>query len=281
MSAPASTSACASSCWRGVGQARALLAPVQVHDERVRVRACGLDRGDQPGLVGALGGRDAALRVGRGPAGDERVVDHVARADDRDALPLDLAGPGRVGLGRVRTDPNDADGRARLRRERVRQPFGAVVDAVVVRHGHDVDAGRLQRGERGRRSTEVVLLRLGGTPLGDRGLEVHHRDVGGLELGRDRAEHPGGVRIELRPQAAFEVDVASEREGDGLSAPAPTARGRRRGGRRGRRGSSAGSGGRRLVGATAVEHFGERDRGADDDHDRQEGEGDPAHRRSA
>ena len=78
-------------------RARLLLdAPVQEDDQRVGVRTRLLHRRDQ--RVGALGRCQAGLRRRRRPRRDEVRIDHLGRADDRDALPMDGRGEGRVRL---------------------------------------------------------------------------------------------------------------------------------------------------------------------------------------
>ena len=74
------------------------------------------------------------------------------------------------------------------------------------------------------RRAERELLRRGVAALGDRGLEVGDREVGGGEHRRDRREHRRRVGGELVAQLAFEVDVARERERHRLAAAAPAGR---------------------------------------------------------
>ncbi len=73
------------------------------------------------------------------------------------------------------------------RGEGVVQAVAAVVDAVVVGHRQDVDAGGREGREHLLGHPEVELLRLRHAALGDRGLEVQDGDVGRRQLRGDRA----------------------------------------------------------------------------------------------
>ena len=152
MSAPASTSAPRELLLARRRARRALDAPVQV-----RRRSCRRRRAPR-------GCRRPAGRLVRRPSADASppcvsVAVHDAMSQSsitsvapKTAMrwPFTVRHPRRVRLGRVRADADDAERRRGLRRERVREPAGAVVDAVVVRHRHDVDAGDPQRLERAR-----------------------------------------------------------------------------------------------------------------------------------
>ena len=178
------------------------------------------------------------LRVGRRPRRHERGLEPVARAEDRDALALDRRAVRPVRLAGVVPEPGDRELGGGDRRERVLHAARAVVERVVVRHVHDVDARRLQRGERRRRRAEVVVLpgdRL--AAVGDRGLDVHHRQVGVGEHRRDRVEHVVGIGADAfgerwctrrRPVLGVphlgEVDVAGERERHRVAVAARPAR---------------------------------------------------------
>ena len=183
-------------------------------------------------------------------------------------------------------DAGHGELRCRDRGERVLKPLRSVVERVVVRHVHDVDTGRAERGERRCRRPEVVVLaRDRFAASGDRGLQVHHREVGAGQQRRDGVEHVLRVGLHLlrerrrgrgRPVLGVpllgEVDVARERERDGVAVAARTAcRGRRDGsGRRGgarvrRRG--AGRVAPSVVVAVAARGQDERD--CDDDHRRE------------
>jgi hypothetical protein len=103
--------------------------------------------------------------------------------------------------------------RSLRRRERVRQPGVPVVQDVVVGHRDQVHAGVAQRGESARRGGEVVGLRLRLASAGDRGLQVHRREVGRLEHGRDRTERRGRILQQPR-DAPGEVHISSEGQHD-------------------------------------------------------------------
>ena len=105
-------------------------------------------------------------------------------------------------------------------------------------------AGR-ERRERARRGAERELLRRRFAALGDRGLEVHDREIGRREDRRDWGEHGARISRELVVQHALEVHVARKRERDRLPAPASPDGGRRRRGRKCRRG-------RNVVGTVVV-----------------------------
>ena len=88
-----------------------------------------------------------------------------------------------------------------------------------------------QGGERRGRGPEVELLGRRRAPLGDRRLEVDHRDIGPQGVGHPR-EQGGGVVGQKGARRAFEVDVAAEGEGDRLAGPQTPATGGRRSGPR-------------------------------------------------
>ena len=107
-------------------------------------------------------------------------LEPVGRAEDRDALALDRRAVRPVRLGRRRARcPVTGSFESPIAANVSCDPDRAVVERVVVGHVHDVDAGGLERGERRRRRTEVEVLpgdRF--TAVGDRGLDVDHREVG-------------------------------------------------------------------------------------------------------
>ena len=72
--------------------------------------------------------------------------------------------------------------------ERVLETDQPVVHPVVVGHGHGVDPGRLQRVDGLRRNLEREGLGLGAARRPERGLEVHHREVGGRHGRGDRRQ---------------------------------------------------------------------------------------------
>ena len=214
----------------------------------------------------------------------------------RDALPLDRRAERPVRLRRVVPDARHRQLGRRDRGERVLHAYGSVVERMVVRHVHHVDAGRLQRGERRRRRAEVVVLaRDRFAAVGHRGLEVDHRQVGLREHRRDGVEHVAGVRLHLlsergrvgrRPVLGVpllgEVHVARERERHRGAVPARTASGggasrgpvRRCRGAGGRRGGSGGADGV-VVAVVAARGRHERHGDHHDRHDR--GEEDASH----
>ena len=182
--------------------------------------------------------------------------------------------------------PGDRHPRVADRRERVVEPDRSVVERVVVRHVHDVDTGGLQRGERRRRRTEVEVLPGDGfAAVGDRRLEVDHREVGLRQHRRHRIEHVLRVvahllgerrrsrrRTVLGVPGLGKVHVAREREGHRVPVAACAARcDGGRGDGRGRR--RAGDGGRARSGgdASLLSSSSERqdERAHDDDHRRQ------------
>ena len=171
--------------------------PVQEHDERVDLGPDRAHRGDEAGAVD--GERDAGLRLGGRPRRDQGRLEPVERAENRDALTLHDGAVRAVRLRRVVADPDHGEAGGPDRIERVLHPDGAVVERVVVRHVDHVDTGGLQRGERRRGGAEVeVLARHRLAAIGDRGLEIDHRDVGAGEHGRDRREHVRRIGEELR-----------------------------------------------------------------------------------
>ena len=101
---------------------------------------------------------------------------------------------------------------------------GAAVHAVIVGLGGHGDRGALEgRDGRGRRVEDVRLaLGLGARPVGHRGLEVDHAELGpGEELRDGRAEGRRGVLGQVGADGAREVDVAAEAERDGLAVAGP------------------------------------------------------------
>ena len=123
-----------------------------------------------------------------GPRRDELVVQNLGRADDGDPLAVDGAAERTVGLRVVATDADDRKAVPLRGRERVAEPGDAVVEAVVVRHGRDVDARASERRERRRRRSERELLRRRRPTVRHGGLEVHDRDVGAAQHRGDRGE---------------------------------------------------------------------------------------------
>jgi len=84
---------------------------------------------------------------------------------------------------------------------------------VVVRHRDQVDTRVAQRGEGGRRGTEMVGLRLRCPAAVDGGLQVHRGEVGRPQNRRDRAERRGRAGQQARG-AAGEVRVSGEGQRD-------------------------------------------------------------------
>ncbi len=204
-----------------------------------------LDRGQEGGLL--VGRGHAGLVVAGGPGGGEAAVEDLGGADHGDALALDRDQVGPVGLVGVAADPDDRELGRLGRGQRVAQADQAEVLAVVVGHGGDVDAGRLEGGQGRRRGPEGEVLGGRGAALGDGRLEVDHGQVGPAEHARDRAE--GGGRVGGQPglDRALEVDVAAEGEGDRLAGRLPGGAGPLGGGGRavggGRRSGPPGSSG--------------------------------------
>jgi hypothetical protein len=161
------------------------------------------------------GGRHPGRVVGRHPLALEIVVEHLRCGDDRDPLTVLLDRVGLEGAVAVGADADQRQSRARVGGERLLQPLAPAVEAVVVGHRRDRHAGRSQRRERARRRREGELLRLSGRTaavVGDRRLEVDHRDVGALQQLLQRLQ--GGLRIGRKPrlQPLLEVHVAAEGE---------------------------------------------------------------------
>jgi len=91
---------------------------------------------------------------------------------------------------------------------------------VVVRHRDHVDSRRGEQVECGRRGAVVValaggleLLGLQGATVGDRGLQVDHRQVGRRQSVGDRPERTARLVQQCR-EMELEVDVAGEGQRD-------------------------------------------------------------------
>ena len=158
-------------------------APVEVDDDRVDLRSPRLDRCDHAVLARLFGRGEAALDVGGRPGVDVLGVEDVGGAEDRDPLALHVHSIWRVRLGRVRADADDGELLRGPSGQRVGEPLGPVVLAVVVGLRRHVDAAGSQRVERGRGRPEVEVLRLDDATLGDGRLEVDHGDVGADSTG--------------------------------------------------------------------------------------------------
>ena len=234
-------------CGQGIGQrllvgVRAGLvlgSPMQVGDHHVRAGLGRFDAGQQ--LAGIGVGNTGTGRAGREMC--QRLVLDLAGRDHGHPHAID----GRVvrskRLGRVGAKAHHRKAAATDRGQRLGQPGRAVVGAVIVGHGGDVDAGVLERGQRGRGRLERERLVLRLATDRDRGFQVDHGQVG---LGQHRLGHPergGRIALQQRGGALGEMHVAGEGHGElagrlGRDAGSRSA-GRRGGGpARGRRGNS-------------------------------------------
>ena len=128
------------------------------------------------------------LRVGGDHLGrlDVPVAqEEVAQEGDGHALLLDVRRRSRFAQRAAGAEVRDA---VRVERaDRVEQPLGAVVDHVVVREAHHVDAAGHQRRHQLGLRAEVEVLGDLLAAVGEGALEVDHEDVG---PGGERA-HPG------------------------------------------------------------------------------------------
>ena len=120
----------------------ALLAPVEVDDDRVGVGAGPADLLDEP--VGPLGRGHAGLVALRGPGVDELPVEHLRGAEHGDALALHLDDVRRVGRVLVLAEPDERQPGRPGRGQRVGQALAAEVEPVVVGQADDVDPGVLR-----------------------------------------------------------------------------------------------------------------------------------------
>ena len=163
---------------------------------------------------------------------DERVVDHVARRrSPRSAGPSRPASHGAYASVAFAPIADDRRRWSLLRRQRVGEPAGSVVDPVVVRHRHHVDAGDPQGLERRRPVPGSCTTSGTGLPPSVIAVSRFTTATSAAESsGAIGREHPRRVGVELRAQPTLEVHVAAEDERDGLPAapPGPGGRGRRR-----------------------------------------------------
>ena len=168
----------------------------------------------EPLLVGLLGAGQARMARCRGPRRAEVVVEDVVGADETDALTLGLGHPRRVGLGVVGADAEDREPRLPLDPQRVGEPDGTEVHAVVVGHGDDVDPGRLHRADGlGRHLERELLGWLPPVPSAASRLSMVTSaadSVGRWPTGRSRE---GGA-----PRLVVEVGVTGECQGHRLAA---------------------------------------------------------------
>ena len=176
------------------------------------VGSSGLDGVDQ--RVDVLGRGQAGLVVGCRPASDQRLVEDLGGGEHGDAVALHLGRPRRVRFGGVAADADQREAGVLGVGQGVFEAFGAVVETVVVGHGDHVDPGVAEGVERGGGRPERERLVGRATPVGDRGFEVGHGEVGvGHELGHGIEELERCV-IEPGRQERLEVDVAAERDRD-------------------------------------------------------------------
>jgi hypothetical protein len=157
--------------------------PVQVDNHDISGTTGGAHRGDQPRRIERrchTGLARARREVCRGRVG------HVVGTDDGDPRPsdrCDVRSKRRVG---VSTDAHDRERSVGRRAEGVVQALRSIVDTVVVRHGHDVDASRRNGLERRGRGSEREVLLLGRSARRHGGLQVGDGEVGRRELGPQR-----------------------------------------------------------------------------------------------
>ena len=207
----------------GVRTGLGLGAPVDVDDHRVGRAPDLLHLAYQRGRVDRRS--DAPLCRRGGPGADEIAFNDLRSGDDRDPLSVDGDPVRRERLRRVVADADDGEGGLRGDRQILREPLGPAIEAVVVRLGYDVDARALERGDRGWRSVEGVLLVLGlgaDVVVGEHGLEVHHAQLCARQQLRDRcSERRRGVLGQAAADDAGEVHVTAEREGDRFAASFP------------------------------------------------------------
>ncbi len=145
------------------------------------------------------------------------IVQHLRRPDHCNPLAVDRAPERAVRLRVVETDADHGKAVSLGCGERVAEARFPKVEAVVVRHGHDVHRPSAQRCERVRRCSKYERLTGRRAAVRHGGLEVHDREVGLSEERLDRVEDSGRIRRELRLEDAFEVDVAAEGQHHRLS----------------------------------------------------------------
>ena len=202
---------------RGAGLV--LASPVQVDDDDVVDRGGRADGPQQRCRLGlARGGHARVVGTGR-PHVAAALAEHRVGREEGEVDPA-LRHPVRPeGRGLVAAGADDLH-RAASGSERVGQPGGTVVAHVVVGDAHHVDTGAGEHVEGTVGGPEVVavvggleLLGVAATPIGDRGLQVEHRDVRVAQRGGDRSQAATGTP-QQPPEVGLEVHVAREGQGD-------------------------------------------------------------------
>ena len=201
------------------GAALVLQAPVQVdHDDLVGIGRT--HRLQKSARIRPTSVRDTGRTCASRPDGAAPLALRVVGGEDREARPVHLDPEGGECFAPVPADPEDLEPAVADRRKGVRDPRCAVVRAMVVGHRHHVDTRLGQHVERLGPGPEVEavprrleLLGVRSVGVGDRTLQVDHRQVCAGQGSRDRTD--GAARpVEQVGELVGEVHVTGEGEGD-------------------------------------------------------------------